>query len=433
MPNKTDQIIVDLINIAKKANIIGDISEDIYHYYNDEPRFPSYIVELKYMEKFSTFGFQMDTIRRYTDFSKKNCLIKLLGESIERYCLSWYSDKNLILSNYSAIKEKALNPKIFNSFLKRRVQFPFKIYTKDKDNLHWVEAICLNNNKRLLVPAQCIYLPYIKDEPLINLPISTGAAFSPSLKGAILTGLLEIIERDAFMISYLNKLPRNNINLGNVEDNVLRKVICKLKRYNLEFHIIDISTDVPVYSILAMLIDKTGLGSAVSIGAKSALNINEAILGATKECCQVRPWIRGVLVNIDKVKMKQIQKEKYCIYKKEDRGLFWSQLNLLKRLNFFFKGKKVNLKSLPKYKVRNLKELIRWFKKEDYKMVYKDVTPAFIKKKGFFAVKVLLPEFQSLYLDERFPSLSERRLREIPRKLGYKPLKTVNKFPHPFL
>jgi len=130
MDSKINRSIVNLIDIAKKANIIGNIREDIYHY-NDEPRFSSYVVDLKCMKKFSTFGFQMDTFRRYTDFSKKNGLIKLLGESIERYCLSRRPGKNLISGNYSTIKEKALDPKIFTSLIKEQIKSPFKIYISD--------------------------------------------------------------------------------------------------------------------------------------------------------------------------------------------------------------------------------------------------------------------------------------------------------------
>ncbi len=70
-------------------------------------------------------------------------------------------------------------------------------------------------------------------------------------------------------------------------------------------------------------------------------------------------------------------------------------------------------------------------------IVYVDISNNKLKKYGIKVVKVIIPQLQPLYLDERYPYLGGTRLYEVPIKLGF--LKTakqeneLNKIPHPFL
>lgn len=424
--------IVKLLTIAKKENIIGRIQQDIY-YYNDEPKIPSFTVEIKY-RSFSTYGFTMEKFRRYSSFSKERCLLKTLGESIERYSLNIYYKKDFLWDSYENLKDKAIDPKKFISFSESRIKPTFKIYNNDREKLNWTKGFCFNNDKDIFIPAQLVYLPYKfkKGEPIINFSISTGAACYNSLKGAILTGLLEVIERDAFMVNYLNEFSRNIIDINKSKEEIFQKIIYQTERYNLKLYILDISTDVPVYSILAILIDETGLGPALSVGTKSDLNIRDCIVGAVEECFQVRPWIREMMIKKEIKGIKKVKKKRDYLFEKVERGLLWSTSDMIKKIDFFLKGKKVPINNFYPVKTKNLDALLNWFKKEKKEVFYIDVTPFNLRRK-IFVVKVLVPQFQPLYLDERFPSWAKERLREVPIKIGLRPLRNINKFPHPFL
>ncbi len=76
-------------------------------------------------------------------------------------------------------------------------------------------------------------------------------------------------------------------------------------------------------------------------------------------------------------------------------------------------------------------------KDKNIEAVYVDITDKEIRKYGFVVVKVVIPQLQPLYLDERYAYLEEKRLRDAPIKMGLlKYSKTKNKFnkiPHPFL
>jgi ribosomal protein S12 methylthiotransferase accessory factor len=246
--------------------------------------------------------------------------------------------------------------------------------------------------------------------------------------------LLEVIERDAFMIFYLNKLSPPIINIQNSQDKLLEKIFSSIKRYKLELYILDISTDVPVYSILAIVIDKTGFGPAISLGMKSDLYIKNAIIGAIEESFHSRFWIKDIMIQ-KKIKSlwMEIQKKKDYISDLKERGIIWSELQMINKINFFFKGKKVLLKKTSSTKTENLDSLLKWFTKQNIEVLYVNITPARLEREKIYVVKVIIPQFQPLYLDERFPYWEGKRLKEIPQKLGLKLLKKVYKFPHPFL
>jgi len=417
-----------LLKIAKLLDAVKTIYQN--EFYTDEPKIFSYTALPKNKNHF-------DNITTGVSFSKERALIKTLGESIERYILANWQG-HLFWRSCRDLKEKAINPKEFVSFSHYRISPKFKLYKNENNKLKWIKGFLLTERKNIFVPAQLVFVPYRFDpkEPVIRFPITTGAACHDSLEKAILTGLLEVIERDAFMIFYLNELSPSIINLRKSQNKILTKIIDSIERYQLEFYVLDISTDVPVYSILAIIIDKTGMGPAISLGLRSDLNIHCAIVGAIEEAFHSRFWIKEIMIKEgEKLKnfKKEIQKKKYYISDLKERGILWSDLRMINKIKFLFNGRKVLLKNLPIKKTKNLNTLLKWFKKENMKVIYVDLTPSNLKNKKIYVVKVLVPEFQPLYLDERFPYWEGKRLKEIPQKLRFIPCKNINKFPHPFL
>ena len=429
MDIKSFQGINNLIEVVKRKNIVKSIYSG--GFYNDEPKIYSFITHLHSTNKYCL----EEQFSIGSSFLKTKALVKSLGEGVERYFLSVYQKQSFVWGSYKFFQTKSINPRKFLSFSKYKIKPNFPLYINENDKLNWVKGFSLTDKKNILIPAQFIFVPYEfkAKEPVIRFPITTGAACYSSLKGAILNGLLEVIERDAFMINYLNKLSRNIIDIGKSGDKTLEKIITSIKRYNLELYTLDISTDVPVYTIMTIIIDRTGLGPAVSLGMKSSLKIKNAIIGAIEECLHGRFWIREIMMESGRKKIKEIQKKKYYITDIKERGILWSDLKMISKIKFFLESKTIGIKKLSEYKSKDLDELLAWFKKEKIGVLYVDVTSPNLKRKKIYVVKVIVPQFQPLYLDERFPYWKGERLKEIPEKLGFKPLEKINKFPHPFL
>ncbi len=421
-----------MLDITKHENkIISAVTRIIN--YNDEPKMFHIGCKFKVTSKISDVG-NYEDYSGGISFDKRKAYMKALGEVIERYCLAIYKKTDFKISSYKKIKNIAVNPKDFSSFTKEQLSTKeFRNFRFDeKSKFKWVKGFSIFERKEKYLPAQLIYVPYnFSNEPAIRLPISTGAAAGTSLSGAIYRGLCEIIERDSFMIYFLNKISSTKIDFSSCKDTEINKIINYIKRYELETFIFDIITDIKIPTILSIIVDKTGIGPAVSLGLKTDLNIKKAIVGSIEESLQSRSWIRDEMYN----RKKTNDKFKDMII---ERGLYWSKKERIKKLDFLLKT--IKRRKYEDYKTNNVQDtrkklgiVLEELKKANVNIYFSDITVPFFRKNGFFVVKVLADKMQPLYLDEQYKYFGGERLNSVTKILGYKTTNKLNNDIHPFL
>lgn len=411
-----------------------EIVKEIYKLplYNDEPKIFNYCskYETKYKNAFD--------VASGVSFNQDLALIRVLGETIERYSINKYKPKTLARKTVSQIESLGdyLNPIDLSPFsqkqLRKRSFRQFKIESNSIFN--WTKAFSISKKKKILIPCQIASFNYdrIKGEPSILPIISTGTAFGITFKDALYRALCEVIERDAFMISYLNKFPSPKINLKSLKDREINKILGILERYKLEIFVLDLTTDIQIPVFSAIIIDRTGLGPAISIGLKAGFEIKENIIGAIEEALMARSWIRDKFVYLD----PKYKKSKVII-SLEQRAYLWFPIEMIRKLNFWLDKKESIKITLTRKKFNFLENALKILEKNGMNVIYKDITPEKVKRSGFIVLRVIIPEMQVLYLDERFKFLGNKRLYEVPVKLKYLKKKKseadLNNIPHPFL
>lgn len=402
--------------------------------YNDEPKIFAYVVEYKLRNKYKT-----DTAAGFS-FDKGKALIRAFAEGIERYCLDNFRAEILLTGSKEDFRVPHLDLSQIVSFSKRQLQknsFRKFRYNNKASRFRWIQGFSLIQKREIRLPAQLVYFNYHRmiDEPIILFPLSTGAATGLSLDDALYRGICEIVERDAFLINYLNKLPSPQINLSSLQDQNINEILNIFQRYKLELIVTDLTTDLQIPVVAALTLDRTGQGPAVSLGLKAGFNIKESIIGAIEESLMTRSWIRDKFIYTE----PDYKRDK-TIRTVEDRAHFWFSVEAIDFLNFWIKGsnKKFNIEFLRRYpKEVQLEKIIASLKNKQMEIVYVDITDSEIKKYGVSVVKVLIPQLQPLYLDEKYPYWGGNRLYEAPLSMGF--LKTprkedeLNKIPHPFL
>ncbi len=354
------------------------------------------------------------------DENKKIAKIKSCGEYIERYCLD--NPKNKFYSGkYNKLKDSALDPSLFINFRDSDLNFRKQDYIKKiKDsNLKWVEATSLQRGSKVLVPAQLVYVDFdFTNEPMIRPRVSTGAAANESLEKALYSGIMENIERDSYMISYLSKKQLPKINL----EKDFQDINNYFKRYLLDLQVFETTTDLEIPSFMCLNLDRTGLGPAVSVGLNASVNPREGILGSIKESQQVRQWIRNLWVQ--KANPKNYSKED--VKEIEDRGFYWYDLAKINELDYLLNSQL--LKDIKEIKPPTTKEELEdKLRKNGIDTYYVDLTHPVFKDAGFFVVRVIQPQLHPLFLDESFPCYYSDRLN---KELNGK---EVNRFLHPFM
>lgn len=424
-------------SLEKAAKFVDDNKNFIINIsrsplYNDEPKIFAYTGTYK-----SRYKKNIDIACGFS-FNKKVALMRVLGEGLERYCLEKYNPKISFIGSLENINRDYLDPYSICAFSKKQLaESNFKKFRiHNKSLFRWTKGFSLKRKKNLLVPAQLVSFNYapMKNEPTILPPISTGTATGLSLDDAMYRGICEVVERDSFMISYLNKLPSPQINLNSIKDMKIQGILNKLRRYKLEVIVLDITTDLKIPAFAALTLDKTRQGPSVTIGLKAGFDIKESIMGAIEESLMTRSWVRDKFIYLN-----PDYKQEKVIQSLEDRAHFWFSVDMIKKLGFWLENK--NIKKFVPDKLNSaenkLKKTITSLDKNKMEIIYVDITHKTIKRNGFWVVRTIIPQLHPLYLDEQYPYYGGKRLYETPIKMKFlrniKKETQLNSIPHPFL
>jgi ribosomal protein S12 methylthiotransferase accessory factor len=403
--------------------------------YNDEPKINIYSVTIKTKKPFFAENFTIGC--GGGSFEPDNAILKTLGESIERYSLGVYKPKFFMSEGYGVVaKDNNIFPieDILNT-----VSYPSKqkqyFNPSKKTKLKWTHSTEITSNKKAFVPAQLVYLPYVfNKEKIIRLPNSSGVALHSTKKKATISALYELIERDAFLLSYFlkDKITLIDINKSTKKIEWVKEY---LEKYKLELYVVYTLTDMPLYTIASIIIDKTGVGPSVSIGLRAGVDLEKTILGAIEEAQYGRVGVR----DFHSKQEKNVPTSKF--YKPDslnERALFWYPLNRIKKINFLISKKKTAYSIVKRnYNYEKNKEteytyIINFLKKNGYKVFVTDITPKEVAEIGLSAVRVIMPDLQWLYLEESYKTINNKRINKFKKEMKNK-RKKINSFPHPFL
>lgn len=436
MKNKTLNTIKRLGLALEKIPLIESLDRVRQHY--DGPKFWYYSASIsdKFLKQQGNhFNSSASGV---SFFSQETAILKVLAEAIERYSnFAFFSDSVDFVGKYFEIRKRGIDPKEFVFFSDKQLsQKKYKDFLiKDDSVFRWTKINSLTDKDTYLVPCQAVYLSYknIKGEPIIYPSISTGAAGHFSLDSAILNGIYEVLERDSFMIYYLNKLKPKKYDLLSSNNKEIQKLLKIAARYNMQVLSLDIKTDLDIPVVASVVLDRSGLSKAVSVGLKCHLDIEKAIIGSITEAFHTRTWIRESYIGNPKSMTKRMLLRDSSI---RNRGLFWYSTESIPRLDFFTKNLET-IKIINGNKnlsaTKQLSILKNVLAAKGYKIYYKDITSKYFSELQFKVVKVIVPRMQPLYLNENYPLKEGDRLRNVPLGLGYKKVGVLNTYPHPFL
>jgi thiazole/oxazole-forming peptide maturase SagD family component len=251
--------------------------------------------------------------------------------------------------------------------------------------------------------------------------------------------MLELLERDAFMIHYLSKSEGIRIDLrGNALFNEIEEY---LARFDLQLHTYFLHTDFPVCPVMAILVDQSKSGVSapwLSAGMKCSLDPTRAVLGAIEEACQTRPWIRTTLQEIEQgIGASKNERISDVII---DRALYWSNRERINDLSFLLRSKRsIRFEDLSPLNTgamsQGLDLLIDFCRSEGHPVYTADITAPAVRDHGLVVTKVIMPTVQQFYLQEPHVPLASTRWRDVPCRLGLREDtdRSHNPVPHFFL
>lgn len=371
---------------------------------------------------------------------------KVVGELLERYPLAIYSNKLLIRASIADLqkrKQHFTNPFLVAAYSEeQKLKFPNRNFDH-QTMFRWAEGRSLMTSKQALIPAQMIFwnYSYAEGEPFVQQPITNGAGGMFTRTEAILAGLYELIQRDAFFVYWFNKIAPPRIALESVRNKEFQKFINNVKRYELQIEVLDITSDIGIPAFLAVLLDYTGRGPAIALGGGCEPHAENAIIRAVTEAVGVRHWIRAT--GLPFTILDKEYKPFSAALGQAGRLLLWGHPERHRDFKFFLQGPLVSLKE--RHPARNhisneadpedeLQELTEIFRQrgEEYEIFYYEAKHPVLETLGYHSVKVVVPGLLPLYMNESCAPLGAKRIYEACRAMGYNPAKEINSLPHPF-
>ncbi|WP_407423702.1 YcaO-related McrA-glycine thioamidation protein [Methanobrevibacter sp.] len=219
--------------------------------------------------------------------SKDHAKASAMMEGFERYSAERQDSDDTIIANLDEIGE-------YGSFIDpKSLNLPKDIEKKDMAgmNLEWSRSKEIISGNEYLIPTNAIFHPYNPDNNVQTLFKSNtnGLASGNILEEAILHGMLEVIERDAWSIFELTHKNYAQIDIGSIESETILDIINKFESEGIKIKLMDFTADIKIPTIAASADDTiTKDAGLLTLGMGTHLDPEVAVLRALTEVAQSR-------------------------------------------------------------------------------------------------------------------------------------------------
>jgi len=370
-----------------------------------------------------------------TDISSDKSLLPAMGELLERYCASLYSESQFVWASANELGRETLDlltiPRCSDTELSSP-QCPLLSADLTKA-IRWVRGLCLTTGEILYIPAMLVYLsikPESKGERFW-LPISTGCAVHQTYEEAILSAICEIVERDALSIMWLQQLPIPRLCI----DHVPEQLECYWSRFqqsskDIEYLFFDATTNVGIPTIYGMRTCTTNPRVATLVSCSTSVSPLTALIKVMRDLVasahafrHPRPIPLGFrqFRDVFHGATYMAARERSAAFEFLTSGTALEQLS---SINSFAQG-------TPKCV---LKSVLTNFQKLGHRVYAVDLTTDEALQVNMRAVRVLIPTLQPLGFWYAARFLGHSRLYEAPRAMGYRVRQEpdLNQWPQPF-
>jgi ribosomal protein S12 methylthiotransferase accessory factor len=373
---------------------------------------------------------------------RPRAIFKAVGEAVERYCSAIYDVSNLPIRTAGEAEFAVVEPDEFALFSTTQYNSPgfhWVPFTPETP-VRWTAARDAYSGDTVYVPAAMTYLPYYyyqgtDDSPIVQ-PISTGLACHSSLDRATLAGACEVIERDAFLITWQARITPPQIRVETLDDDSY-DLVQRFEDTGSSVYLFDLRMDHGVPTVLAVLRNRHAGHAALVFAAAASLKPAEAVQSALEELAHTRRYAQNIKNSMDRV----VGDDDYAavIEQRDHLNLYADHANS-HLADFLFCSKvRVEFEALPDLSTGDhATDLAFLTKRVDAigrRVLVADLTTADVRTLGLAVVRVIIPGFHPLFMGHRTRALGGRRLWEVPQKLGYPGLDAAvgdNPAPHPY-
>lgn len=368
-------------------------------------------------------------------------------EGLERYCgLAAHGKRTVVHDTFRNLEGNALNPiKVGIHAQEQYAQpgFPFHPFNPDR-SINWVWGYSFLEERPILVPELLAYYSLGCGDGFVY-ETSNGCALGGSLEEAIFHGIMEVVERDSFLMAWYAQLTLPRLDPYSVNDQELQLMIERVRAvagYDLHFYNSTMENGIP--SIMAIAKNRKQKGLNLICAAGAHLDPLKAVKSAIHELAAMMMTLDDKFEENQEELLRMLQ-DPSLVRKMDDHGLLYGMPQAEERLQFLLDENRPLRKFDDEFKwktkhtdlTEDLQDILTVFRDLNLDVIVVDQTTSETIRNGLHCVKVLIPGMLPMTFGHHLTRVTglERVLR-VPMELGYtsQPLKfeELNPHPHPF-
>lgn len=368
-------------------------------------------------------------------------------EGMERYCgLMPRGKRTMVRDCYANLAPHALDPTTAGTHTEEQYalpDFPFQPFDATRE-MNWVWGYSFKQERPILVPELMAYYSMGFGEGVV-FETSNGCALGGSLEESIFYGILEVVERDAFLLTWYAQLPLPRLDPATANDRELLLLIDRMQTVtNYDLYLFDATMENGIPSIwtIAKNRGKEGLHLVCAAGAhpdpiravKSSIYETAAMLLTLTEKYEA-----------NREKYLRMLNDSSLVKKMDDHAMLYSLPEAAERLSFLLNESRPMVSFAEQFPARrkhhdltdDLRDLLEVFQQLDLDVIVVDQTTPEVSRHGLSCVRVLIPGMLPMTFGHHLTRVTGlERVLQVPVKLGYakQPLRVeeLNPYPHPF-
>lgn len=354
-------------------------------------------------------------------------MAKALGEAVERYCAAIYDRNELPLTSFREAGFSCVNPRQLALYSPEQYEQPGFMWVQATEEIpvRWCKALDVLSGEAIWVPAAMTYLPYYYDpctcEAPFAQPISTGLACHTSLPASALSGAHETIERDALTLFWQAMISPPQILVETLSDSNY-DLVRRFERVNSFVTLLDISTDVGIPTVMAVLRSPSAESPALTFAASANINPELAVRKSLEELAHTRRYCQFINDHLPRLVLDPPSHEN--VADQISHLNFWCDHANAHLADFAFASpRRIEFAEMRNHSRDDLKQdfgtVCRMVAETGHRVLVADLTTPDVKELGLSVVRSFIPGFHPLQMGHRNRALGGKRLWDVPQKLGY--------------
>ncbi len=212
-------------------------------------------------------------------------------EGLERYAGSRARNGGpVVVDSLAGLGAAALDPRACG-------EYPAATYGRDPvlrpfspdQPVPWVRGYSLRDHRELLVPLRTAYYGWSSPVDDFVFECSNGCATGSCVEEAVLFGLLELVERDAFLLGWYGGARLTGIDPRSVPSADVRGLVDRAELHGYDVRLLDNRVDLSIPVVTALVSRRDGGDGLLSFAAGAALDPAQAADAALDEALTYLP------------------------------------------------------------------------------------------------------------------------------------------------